>query len=434
MNGGCSFQTSKELFQHAQKLFVGGVASSLHKSSYEEHPLYIERGIGSRVRDVDGNEFIDYLAGYGPLVLGYSSAAVKEAVRQQLENGGLFAAPTESINAVSEKIIEHVPCAELVTYQTTGTEAVMLALRIARASTKKEKIVRFEGHYHGWSDEAMISHAPGSLSAMGSRGRPKKVFGSKGQPKSAGRNIIVLPWNDLEMLRTTIRRHQDSIAAVIMEPVMCNCEVVYPRQNFLQEVRELTARHGIVLIFDEIITGFRLGLGGAQGYFGVVPDLCTLGKALAGGLPLSCVAGKGSVMASGVNPRGTFNANPISIAACQASIKELEKPFFYEKLEALTKKLVAGVRERLDQRGVVFLATHMGSIWQLAFGVSEPLNDYRETFKVDKLAYQNFRQACLVRGVRLHPTRGRQYVSGAHTDDDVDQTLAVVEEVSAEVF
>ena len=425
---------SRALFEDAKKLFVGGVASSLHKSAYEEHPIYIESGKGSKVYDADGNEYIDYLGGYGPMILGYSPPAVNAAVREQLEKGALFAGPTESINEVSGKIIENVPCAELVTYQNTGTEAVMLAFRIARSYTGKDKIIRFEGHYHGWSDEAMISDAPASLTMMGPRNRPWQVLGSYGQRKEAGEDIIVLPWNDLELVKKTIQRHGHEIAAIIMEPVMCNCEVVYPKENYLKGLRELTAENDIVLIFDEVITGFRLSLGGAQQYFNVTPDLCTFGKAVAGGLTLSSIAGKSEIMNSGVKPRGTFNANPISVAACKATLSELGKPGVYHNVERLTKKLTEGINEIAEKKGITLFCSGIASIWQVAFGIKEKLNDYRDSFRVDKMPYQTLRRGALDRGIRLHPTRGREYISTAHTDEDIEKTLSVIEEVLYEMF
>lgn len=426
--------TSKALFEDAKKLFVGGVINSLHKSAYEEHPLYIESARGSKVYDADGNEYIDYLGGYGPMILGYCPPAVTAAVREQLDKGALFAGPTESINTVSKKIIEIVPCAELVTYQNTGTEAVMLAFRIARAYSGKDKIIRFEGHYHGWSDEAMISSAPAALNMMGPRNRPWKVPGSFGQRLAAGEDILVLPWNDLELVKKTIQRHAHEIAAIIMEPVMCNCEVVYPKENYLEGLRELTAENGIVLIFDEVITGFRLSLGGAQDYFNVTPDLCTFGKAVAGGMTLSCLAGSREVMDSGVKPRGTFNANPISMAACKATLKELEQPGTYERLENLTKKLTDGINEIAKKKKITLFCSGIPSIWQISFGISEKLNDYRDGFRVDKMRYQTLRRGALERGIRLHPLRGRGYISTAHSDEDIEKTLSVIEEVMNEMF
>ncbi|MBW2410252.1 MAG: aspartate aminotransferase family protein [Deltaproteobacteria bacterium] len=425
---------SKALFEDAKKLFVDGVVNSLHKSAYEEYPLYIDCGKGSKVYDADGNEYIDYLGGYGPMILGYCPPAVTAAVREQLDKGALLAGPTVSVNTVSKKIIEIVPCAEWVIYQNTGTEAVMLAFRIARAYTGKDKIIRFEGHYHGWSDEAMFSNAPASLDIMGPRNRPWKVPGSFGQRPAAGEDIFVLPWNDLELLKETIQRHSHDIAAIIMEPVMCNCEVVYPKKDYLEGLRELTTENDIVLIFDEVITGFRLSLGGAQRYYNVTPDLCTLGKAVAGGMTLSCIAGRREVMDSGVKPRGTFNANPISMAACEATLNELEKPGVYENLERLTKRFTDGINKIAKKKKITLFCSGIPSIWQIAFGISEKLNDYRDGFRVDKMLYQTLRRGALERGIRLHPFRGRGYISTAHSDEDIEKTLSVIEDVLNGMF
>jgi glutamate-1-semialdehyde 2,1-aminomutase len=424
---------SKELFEQAKKMFVGGVASALHKSEHEAYPIYIDRGEGSRVYDVDGNEYIDYMGGYGPIILGYGSPTIEEAIIHQLRKGTLFAGPTESLNRVSEKITTIVPCADLITYQNTGTEAVMLALRIARAFTGKDKIVKFEGHYHGWSDEEMISIETSSLKMMGPRNRPWKTFGSAGQTEKAAQDIIVLPWNDLDLVDKVLKRNGHEIAAVITEPVMCNCEVVFPEANFLKGLREITTRNEVLLIFDEVITGFRLALGGAQEYYGVTPDLCTLGKAVAGGFPLSIVAGKKEIMESGVHIRGTFNANPLSVAACMATIKELERPGIYDQLNRLTNKITAGILDIAKKQNKIVYCDHIGSIWQISFGIHERMKDYRDNFKVDKMKYQRFRKGCFERGIRLHPSRGRQYISVAHTEDDIDRTLLVIGDVLAEM-
>jgi len=424
---------SKELFDQAKKMFVGGVASALHKSEHEEYPIYIESGKGSRVYDVDGNEYIDYLGGYGPIILGYCPPVVEKAIIKQIRKGSLFAAPTESLNEVSDEITNIIPCAELLTYQNTGTEAIMLAFRIARAYTGKEKIIKFEGHYHGWSDEEMISIEASSAKMMGPRNRPWKILGSTGQREKAAQDIIVLPWNDLSLIEKTLNRHGHEIAAVITEPVMCNCEVVFPEENFLKGLREITAKNDVVLIFDEVITGFRLALGGAQEYYGVTPDLCTLGKAVAGGFPLSIIAGRKNIMESGVHIRGTFNANPVSIAACRATIKELKKPGMYEQLDRLNKKLITGILDIAKKKNITIYCEHIGSIWQISFGIHERMKDYRDNFKVDKTKYQKFRKECFKRGIRLHPSRGRQYISAAHTEQDIDKTLMVIDEVLKEM-
>jgi glutamate-1-semialdehyde 2,1-aminomutase len=268
-----------------------------------------------------------------------------------------------------------------------------------------------------------------SLKHMGPHNRPWNTLGSWGQLEESIQNIIILPWNDLGLFEETIRRHGDEISAVIAEPVMYNCEPVVPKEGFLQGLREITQRYGIVLIFDEIITGFRLALGGAQEYFGVTPDLSTFGKAVAGGYPLAGVAGKKEIMETGVHPVGTFNANPILMAASKASLAEMRKSGFYEGMRYITALLVEGVRRLANKHGITLYCDHIESVWQIEFGITEPLRDYRDGFRVDREMYQRFRKEMLLRGVRVHPTRGRQYVTVAHTEEDVDRTLQVTEAV-----
>jgi glutamate-1-semialdehyde 2,1-aminomutase len=428
------YSRSIELFQQAKQYFVGGVASSLHKAKSDQHPVYIENGRGSKVWDVDGNEYIDYVGGFGPLILGYCPQAVDEAVIEQIKRGTVFAAPNELLNRTSAKLIDAVPCAEIVAYQSTGTEANMLALRIARAYTGKNKIVRFEGHYHGWSDEQLISNAPDSLSMMGPRNKPWRVMGSPGQLYRASEDIIVLPWNDPDLLETVFRRYGREIAAVITEPLMCNCEVVYPKSAFLKALRSLTEAHEVLLIFDEVITGFRLALGGAQEYFRVTPDLAVFGKAMAGGYPLSSVMGSKNIMESGVKPRGTFNANPLSIAACFATLTELEKPGIYDRIADMSRQIIGGIETIAEKKKIPLYCDGEGSIWQIAFGIDGRMTDYRETFKVDKLSYQRLKGECFKRGLRLHPFRGRLYTSAAHTPEDIARTLEIIEDALKSIY
>ncbi len=421
--------TSAKLYETAKKTLVGGVASALHKAAWEDHPIYIERAEGSRVYDVDGNEYIDYLGGYGPAILGYTPEPVIRAVTEQIAKGAQIAAPFEKLNLLSQKLVELIPCAEVVSYQCTGTEANMLNFRLARAYTGKKKIIRFEGHYHGWSDEELVSNAPDSLKMMGPRNRPWRSLGSAGQREEATDDIIVLPWNDLDLVSQTVKRQGHEIAAIITEPVMLNCEPIMPHPGFLQGLREITAENGIVLIFDEVITGFRLALGGAQEYYGVVPDTCTFAKAVAGGYPLAGVAGKREIMEAGVHPVGTFNANPVVVAAALATLGELQRPGTYEHMKRITERLTDGVAEIASRVNLKLYCAGIASVWQLQFGIDAPMNEYRDNFVVDKRSYQTFRTMCHDRGIRFHPSRGRFYNSAAHTDVDVDQTLEVVDEV-----
>ncbi len=425
------FQThkSKLLYEQAKKSLVGGVASKMHKSELEEYPIYIDHGEGSHIFDVDGNEYIDYWNGYGPTILGFTPPTVMQAVIDQVQKGPQFAAPFESLNEVSSKLVDVIPCAELVDYETSGTEAVMLALRIARAHTGKNKFIRFEGHYHGWADEVLVSNSPNSLGMMGPRNKPWKIMGSAGQREGTTDDVIVLPWNDVELVRQVIERQRHEIAAIITEPVMINCEVITPKPGYLEFLREISAKNEIDLIFDEVITGFRLALGGAQEYYGVVPDISTFAKAVAAGYPLAGVAGKREVMDSDVHPLGTFNGNPIAIAACKATLQVLEQPGIYEHMDNITDQITKGITEIGKRFGFILYCSHVGSVWWLQFGIDKPMTDYRDTFKVDKGTYQRYRFLCQERGLRLHPWRGRFYTSAAHTQEDVIKTLEITEEV-----
>ncbi len=427
-------ETSKKLFSEAKAYLVGGVASSLHKAEFEEYPLYADHGIGSKLYDVDGNEYIDYMGSFGPSILGFSNQVLNKAVCAQIEKGTHFALPTESVNALSRRLVEILPCAEMVGYQSTGTEANLVNFRLARAYTGKTKIVKFEGHYHGWADELSVSVKSLSLKSMGPRNRPWKCLESAGQLESSVDEIIVLPWNDIDALERTIKRHKDEIAAVITEPVMYNAEPILPLPGYLAAMRQLTKDNDILLIFDEVITGFRIALGGAQEYFSITPDLLTFGKAFAGGYPIAGVAGSKEILQSGVHPAGTFNANPVCVAAALATLDILKEPGLYTEMNRISTRLRDGVNLLAKTYGVKLWCDNLVSIWQLSFGIDAPMRDFRDNFKVDKVTYLRFYQKCLARGIRLHSGRGRFYISTAHSDADVDKTLQVFDDVFKEMF
>lgn len=427
---------SKKIFDELKEYLVDGVSSSFHKTPIEEYPIAIDHGKGSHVVDVDGNEYIDYVAGFGPMILGYCPLAVNEAVRKQLEKGSQFSAPTEDLLKLSKKLVDIIPCAEMVSYQNTGTEAVMYALRTARAYTGREKIVKFEGHYHGWSDEEKISIDAALLSELGPVNRPYKIKGSYGQPDNAGDNMIVLPWNDLKALEKTFQAQGNEIAAVIMEAFMCDSGPVVPKKGYLEGVRELTEKYGIVLIFDEVITGFRMALGGAQEYFKVTPDLATFAKAVAGGYSLAVIAGRKDIMKCGVHPSGTFNANPIAVAAANATLEELSKEGTYERLEALGTRLSDGLQTLGKKYGKPLYTVAMGGIAVLEFGFTkeDPITDLRDCIaRCDTKTYDRLYLKAREQGIRLTYKRGRIYISTAHTEEDIDTTLEIFDRIFAEL-
>lgn len=421
---------SKELFEETKKWLVNGVASSAHKAAWQEYPIYISHGKGSKLYDVDGNEYVDYMGGYGPMILGYAHEGLNSAVFEQMQKGSQFAAPTESLIELSSTLVKIIPSAEKVTYVGSGTEANMHAFRLARAYTGKDKIVKFEGHYHGWSDEEKISIEASSVFDMGPRENPWRLRHAYGQRYPE--DIIVAPYNDIEYLEQLFDRKGNEIAGVILETVMCNAEPVFPKPGFLKSLRELTKQHNIVMIFDEVITGFRLSLGGAQQYFGVTPDLSTFGKAIAGGFPMAAVVGKEEIIASSASPLGTFNGNPVSVAAAIYTLNQLQKPNFYSDIERITNLIVSGIVNLGKKYGIKLYSRALTAIWTLQFGIDEPIVDYRDHFaKVDKEMYRKVYQAGLEYGVRFNPFRGRLYVTSEHTEEDVKKTLEIMEYVFA---
>jgi len=423
---------SKVLYDELNKYLLDGVASSFHKASYEEYPLGMAYGKGSKLYDVDGNEYIDYIQGLGPMILGYSPEALNQAVIDQINKGSHYATPTENLLKLSKKLVEIIPCAEMVSYQNTGTEANLFAFRMARAYTGKDKIIKFEGHYHGWADEQKLSIDAEHLSQLGARNRPNKIIHSHGQLPITSNDIIVLPWNDIALLTTTIERYKHEIAGVIMEPLMCDSGPILPQPGYLQEVRALTKANDVLLIFDEVITGFRASLGGAQAHYGVIPDLAVFAKAIAGGYPLSVIAGQRDIMTCGAHASGTFNANPISVAAALATIEELERPGTYDHLNEMSRILVNGIKDLGKKYNICLFTDYVGSICILEFGIDHPFIDFRDCLShIDYHTYDKVVKMAKSYGIRLTPKRGRLYISKAHTISDIQKTLDVFDYIFA---
>lgn len=347
-----------------------------------------------------------------------------------MRNGQLYGGQHELEIELAESIQRVVPCAELARFCNSGSEAVHAAIRVARAHTGRDKILKFEGHYHGWFDETLISSAP-SLEQAGPRESPKPLLASDGQLASASANVIVLPWNDADLMRATLQHHGHELAAVIMEPVMCNNACIPPQPGYLETVRDLCARHGIVLIFDEVITGFRLALGGAQSYFGVTPDLATFGKAMANGFPIACLAGRRELLeriaSLQVNHSGTYNSNVMVTAAAHATICELER-LDYQRIHRLGETLINGLRALAANFGLPLLIQGLGPAFHLAFTERDSFLDYRDSLESDGMRNRDFVGAMLDRGIRLL-SRGLWYLSAAHTEADIQLTLETVEDI-----
>lgn len=425
---------SKKLYEENKKYLVDGVGSFFHVNSYSDYPIAMTHGKGAKLYDVDGNEYIDYVLGFGPMLLGYCNEHVNNAVKEQLEKGSHFSAPNKELGMLAKKLTEIIPSAEAVSFQNSGTEVVMYALRLARAYTGKYKIIKFEGQYHGWSDEEKISIDAKSIEEMGDRNHPNKIIHTKGQRLSSADDLIVLPWNDAEIIEKTLQENED-IAGIIMEPVMCDSGPILPKEGYLQKVRDLATKYGVVLIFDEVITGFRLSLGGAQKYYGVTPDISTFAKAIASGYPFGAVVGKKEIMECGIHASGTFNGNPIGTAAALATIEELSKPGVYEEIERHALMLEEGLRKLAKKYDIKMFIRHVGSIVILFFGFEDDPADFREWLTIaDIPMYEKFIAKAEEYGVRFTDRRGREYLSVATTDEDIEKTIAVADQVLSEII
>ena len=425
------FEQSRRLLESSKKVIPGGVNSNVRMGE-QPHPIFFESAEGPYLFDADGNRLIDYVMGQGPMLLGHRPGFVLEAVEHQLTQGILYGGQHELEVEVARLITRMVPSAEMVRFNMTGTEAVQAALRIARAATGRHLVVKFEGHYHGWADSVLFN--VGSESGPGAEGPGAEGPGlatvpeSAGMAPEAGASLIVAPWNDADALGEVLASVGNSVAAVIMEPVMANSGVVEPAPGYLEAVRDLCNRHGIVLIFDEVITGFRAGLGGAQGRYGVTPDLTTMGKALASGFPVGCVAGRREIMeiisTGSVTHAGTFNASPISMAAARAGLEHLYLggSEFYDALEARGRRLMQGLRGVMEDRGVPCLVQGLPTVFNLMFTELTGVRDHREVLMTDKARRAAFQSHLAAAGVRISGL-GNLFLSSAHTGDVIDSTV-----------
>jgi glutamate-1-semialdehyde 2,1-aminomutase len=413
---------SELLFDRSQRVIPGGVNSPVRAfRAVGGIPRFIDRGEGSRIWDVDGREYIDYVGSWGPLALGHADADVVAAVRTAAERGLSFGAPTEGEAELAELLGRLVPGLELVRLVSSGTEATMSALRLARGATGRSRIVKFEGCYHGHADSLLVKAGSGALTL----GNPS----SAGVTAETAAQTLVLDYNDTAALDATFSEHGPSIACVIVEPVAGNMNLIAPRPGFLERLRELCTRHGAVLIFDEVMTGFRVALRGAQDLYGVQADLITLGKVIGGGMPLGAFGGRRDLM-KGIAPlgpvyqAGTLSGNPLAVAAGLATLRKLQAPGFYERLGATTRALCDGLVAAARRRGLAFSAQSVGGMFGLYFR-SAPPSSYAEVMQSDTKAFARFFHAMLDRGVYLAPSAFEAgFVSAAHTQTDIAETIA----------
>jgi glutamate-1-semialdehyde 2,1-aminomutase len=420
---------SQQLFREALRLMPGGVNSPVRAfRAVGGDPVFMACGRGSKLTDVDGKTYIDYVLSWGPLILGHCHPEVVEALSRALETGTSFGASTAAEVELAGRICQAYPSIERVRLVNSGTEATLSALRVARASTRREKILKFEGCYHGHGDSLLVKAGSG----VATLGLPD----SPGVPEALARLTVTVPFNDPAALEEAFRIHRNELAAAIVEPVVGNMGCVPPQAGFLEKLRELTAAQGTILIFDEVMTGFRISYGGAQQLYGVRPDLTTLGKIIGGGLPVGAYGGKAVLMdlvapAGPVYQAGTLSGNPLATAAGLTTLAALRRPGVYERLEALGRSLASGLASEAARTGVPLAVNRVGSMLT-PFFTAGPVTDYRAAKLADTKSYARFFRALLERGVYFPPSQFEAaFLSTSHTEDDIAATIQAVAQAFA---
>ena len=426
-------QTSKSeiLFLEAQKLIPGGVNSPVRAcGAVGGQPVFIRNGDKSKIYDVDGNQYIDYVLSWGPLILGHRPSCVIDALKKVLEIGTSFGAPTELETQLARLVIDMVPSVEKIRMVNSGTEATMSAIRLARGYTGRDIVIKFDGCYHGHADTLLVAAGSG-VATLG-------IPGSSGVPDSVISKTLSLKFNDIEEFIMVMEKIGDKVAGVILEPVAGNMGFVPPINGFLQTLRHVTSRYGAILIFDEVMTGFRVSKGSAQGLFGIIPDLTCFGKVIGGGLPVGAYGGKKEIMdhiapVGKVYQAGTLSGNPLAMAAGIATLKELQKKDVYETLENRTEKLMKGFQSAADAAGISLKTGHAGSMAGFFFS-SEDIHNFDDAKKCNLDRFAKFYRLMLKKGVYLAPSQFEAcFVSLAHSDDDIDQTILAAREAMAEI-
>lgn len=411
---------SQELFEESKKIIPGGVSSPVR--AFKPYPFFVAKGEGSHIYDVDGNSYIDHCLAYGPLILGHADKTVVSDLTNQLTMGTAYGAPTENEIKLSREVINRIPSAEMVRFTNSGTEATMSAIRVARGFTKRDKIVKFEGAYHGAHDYCLVKGGSGAAC----------LPDSLGIPLDTTKNTLTVPFNDEEALTELIEKEGENIACIIMEVVMGNIGCVEPKDGYLEFLRKITEENGIVLIFDEVITGFRLATGGAQEYYGVTPDMTTLGKIVGGGLPMGAFCGKKEIMElvapnGPVYQAGTFSGNPISVQAGLSTLKQLNKDF-YTSLNKKGEFLRSNIRDIVDELSLEISPVGLGSMFQIYFNPNEVTN-YAEAQESDSERFLVYFRQLLKEGVFIPPSQFEcNFISSAHEMEDLEKTANAIRE------
>ena len=424
-----SLQRSEQLYEQARKYLPSGASSNVRVYMHEPFPVIFSRGKGPRVWDVDGNRYIDYLMAYGALILGHRHPKIISEIEAQLQEGIMFGTTSEREIELAKVIASVVPCAEMVTFANTGTEATMEAIRIARAVTGKEKLLKFEGHYHGHHDYVLFSvDSPSPVSGL--EASPTKLPYFPGIPDEVAKTVIVAPWNNVSGLERILKKNYNDVAAVITEPVMASQGIIPPEGEYLKQLRELTNKYDSLLIFDEVLTGFRLAKGGAQEFYGVKPDLACYAKALGGGAPIAAVAGRRDLM-SQIGPGrigfgGTYNAHPLSLAASKATLETLLRNDgeAFRRMADLGSKLKTGLEEAFRAADINVVINAVGPMLSIYFTKLRKVSTYRQALQADPDKFKRFRDEMMKRGVYMHPDGlERLSISAVHTEHEIEETI-----------
>ncbi len=421
------YEQSKKLFEKSQRVIPGGVNSPVRAfRSVGGTPIFFREAKGAYLWDVDGNKYIDYIGSWGPAILGHAHPEVVKAVQDRAAKGMSFGAPTEAELELAERLVELLPSIEQVRLTSSGTEATMSAIRLARGFTGRTKIMKFEGCYHGHGDALLVKAGSGALTF----GHPS----SAGVPADVVANTLVLSFNDMDELKKTFAQIGDELACVIIEPIAGNMNFVMPSNEYLHTLRALCTKHGVVLIFDEVMTGFRVGLHGAQGHYGITPDLTTLGKVIGGGMPVGAFGGRRDIMAhlaplGGVYQAGTLSGNPVAVAAGLKTLELVAKPGFFDALSISTTAMVSGVIGAARAAGIPMCGASLGGMFGLYFRETLPTS-YAEVMEADRDRFNIYFHGMLSRGIYLAPSAFEAgFVSAMHDAKDIDATVSAAREV-----
>ena len=417
---------STALFSRAQSFIPGGVNSPVRAfKGVGGTPVFIQKAQGAYIYDTDGNQYVDYVGSWGPMILGHNHPSILNAVLKAAENGLSFGAPTPSEIDLAELVCNIIPSIEMVRMVSSGTEATMTAIRLARGYTGRDKILKFEGCYHGHSDSLLVKAGSGALTL----GQPS----SPGVPEDFAKYTLTAEYNNLDSVKALFEQYPDSISCAIIEPVAGNMNCVPPKSGFLQGIRELCDKYGALFIIDEVMTGFRVALAGAQSYYGVTPDLTTLGKVIGGGMPVGAVGGKKAIMeylapTGPVYQAGTLSGNPIAMAAGLACLNELKKPGNEQQLVIKTEKLCLGLKSLAEKHHVPFVVNYVGGMFGIFFTEQQEITSYAEVMKCDTEKFKIFFHKMLEQGVYLAPSAFEAgFMSLAHTDEDIERTLSAAD-------